>query len=309
MEYLLLVLTVGLGALKSIMTKLAKTKNTNLRDTTKINLISFSCALVVIFLLGIQDLGSPFSVPIWLALFYAVCTLASQLCLMKAVELGPVSISSLFYSCGFIIPTIWGNVFYQEGIHALHIVGIVLIVASFILSSQFKRGKRISIGWVFAALGGTLFSGLVGVIQKLFTNNYSAFSLNYFLYVAFAFIIAINLLLFLVAQIIDRRKKTVQGPAPEEEITEEGEKTKTGRLILFTIFLGCIIGLVNKINTYLSGVFPSIIVFPIINGGAILLSAVLSKFIFKEKLKAIQWVGIMVGILGIVLLALGQMYV
>ena len=188
MEYLLLVLTVGLGALKSIMTKLTKTKNTNLRDTTKINLISFSCALVVIFLLGIQDLGSPFSVPIWLALFYAVCTLASQLCLMKAVELGPVSISSLFYSCGFIIPTIWGNVFYQEGIHALHIVGIVLIVASFILSSQFKRGKRISIGWVFAALGGTLFSGLVGVIQKLFTNNYSAFSLNYFLYVAFAFI-------------------------------------------------------------------------------------------------------------------------
>lgn len=309
----MLALTVGLGAFKSIVTKLAKPPVDNIEGTAKINLISFSCALIVVFLLGLRNLGTPFKVPVWLALFYAVCTFASQLCLMKAVELGSVSISSLFYSCGFIIPTIWGNVYYKEGINILHIFGILLILVSFVLSSQLKKGKGFKIGWLMAAFGGTLFSGLVGVIQKLFTNAYAGYSLDYFLYVAFGFIIAFNIALFLIALVVRKTKKGVVGKQNNTDNNSEVDKDSPPavwnvKLIAFTVLLGAIIGLVNKINTYLSGVFPSIIVFPIINGGAILLSAVLSRLIFKEKLSWIQWSGIAVGIIGIVLLALGQMY-
>lgn len=85
---------------------------------------------------------------------------------MKAVETGSVSVSSLFYSCGFIIPTIWENVYYKEGINLLHIFGILFIFASFALSSRLKKDKGFKVGWL-AALGGTLFSGLVGVVHKL----------------------------------------------------------------------------------------------------------------------------------------------
>lgn len=73
---------------------------------------------------------------------------------MKAVELGSVAISSLFYSCGFIIPTVWGCIYFREGINALHIIGIVLIIISFMVSVEKKEdrltGKELQIKSVCA---------------------------------------------------------------------------------------------------------------------------------------------------------------
>lgn len=51
MEYLLLTFSVLLGACKSIVTKLARCPSGDLEGTAKINLISFSCALIVLFFL------------------------------------------------------------------------------------------------------------------------------------------------------------------------------------------------------------------------------------------------------------------
>ena len=42
-----------------------------------------------------------------------------------------------------------------------------------------------------------------------------------------------------------------------------------GVFLAYTIPLGVIIGGLNLLNTYLSGVLPSVVVFPAINGGAI----------------------------------------
>lgn len=49
MEYLLLAFSVLLGSCKSIVAKLARCPSGDLKGTAKINLISFSCALIVLF--------------------------------------------------------------------------------------------------------------------------------------------------------------------------------------------------------------------------------------------------------------------
>ena len=41
-----------------------------------------------------------------MALLYAFFTAAAQICYIKAVDCGSLSVSSLFYSCGFIIPSL-----------------------------------------------------------------------------------------------------------------------------------------------------------------------------------------------------------
>lgn len=300
MKYILLFASVFLGAFKSVLTKASKKKTADLSDTLKINLITFSCALTLLFLLGAGKLNARFSVPYGLAFLYAVCTLSSQLCLLKAVSLGSVSVSSLFYSCGFIIPALWGNIYYNEGINALHFIGLFCVVVSFFLASAKSEKYTFNRKWFFAALGGTFFSGLVGVIQKLFTNNYTQYSLDYFLYASFAFILLINgsLLLFVYLN-----KKRVEKSKEADEVKSE---ETAGFHLIFTALLGCVIGLANKVNTYLSGVLPSIIAFPVINGGAILTTALLSWVIFKEKLSLKQGSGILVGLAGIALLAFGQ---
>ena len=60
--------------------------------------------------------------------------------------------------------------------------------------------------------------------------------------------------------------------------------------ILFNAVCGA--GAVNLINLYLSGKLPSIILFPILNGGVIVLSGAAALIIFKEKLSCKQYLGI-----------------
>ena len=65
---------------------------------------------------------------------------------------------------------------------------------------------------------------------------------------------------------------------------------------LLMIITGVIIGAINLINLYLSGKMPSVIFFPIVNGGVIVLSGLAAILFFKEKLSVKQTIGLILGI-------------
>lgn len=306
MKYVLLAVAVLLGASKNIFTKIVKKKSASFYDTMKMNVITFAVALVTVFLIGISSVKTTFHVPWVLVVCYAVCTLGSQIALMKAVELGSVSVSSLFYSCGFILPTVFGSVYYHEEINALHILGLALIVLSFVCSAKKEEGKNFNLGWLIAALGGLLFSGMVGIMQKLFANNFQQYKLDNFLCVAFMAIIFMSAISMWIARILKSKEQNEN----DTKIQAETEITiQTPALIKqygFTLGLGVVMGLVNKTNTFLSGVLPSVLMFPITNGGVILSTTLLSMLIFKEKLTFLQRLGLVIGIFGILSITIGK---
>ena len=298
MEWLLLAFSVFLGATKSILSKRVNTNGNGMQQTVKANIVLFFfafCFIGVFVAFNVEN----WSVPWVLAIAYAVCVLFSQISLMKAVEYGSVAISSLFYSCGFIIPTVWGCIYFQEGINILHIVGIALILLAFILSVEKKQGKSLHLKWLIAALGGTLFSGLVGVIQKIFGKQQTSYSLDLFLFISFAIIIVLNAIIFGLYCFKKEDKKN------------ENQEIKTIKktdwiTVFFMAVLGVVMGGINKLNTYLAGVLPSVVMFPATNGGVIVMSAVLSAIIFKEKLAKKQIFSILLGFIAIVIIAVGQ---
>lgn len=306
MEYILLAIAVMLGASKNIFTKIVKKNAVSFYDTMKMNVITFAFALVAVFLIGITSIKTTFQVPWALVVCYAVCTLGSQVALMKAVELGSVSISSLFYSCGFMLPTLFGSIYYQEEINALHIVGLVLIIVSFVCSAKKEEGKKFNFAWLIAALGGLLFSGMVGIMQKLFTNECVEYKLDNFLCVAFMLIIAISAVAMFFAWLYNRKKQGQVQPQPQDKVDCKVKTSVLVKQYIFTVLLGVVMGLVNKTNTFLSGVLPSVLVFPIINGGVILTTTICSMLIFKEKLTLMQKIGLVIGILGIISITIGK---
>ncbi|MBE7087693.1 MAG: hypothetical protein E7369_05295 [Clostridiales bacterium] len=302
--YLLLILAVALGALKNVFTKIVKKKSASFCDTMKMNVITFAIAFVVVFFMGIANLKTFFSVPWILTICYAICTLGSQIALMKAVDMGPVSISSLFYSCGFILPTLFGSFYYKEPINILHCIGILLIVVSFVFSAKKEEGKKTNFAWLIAAIGGLFFSGMVGIMQKLFTNECVFYELNNFLCMSFLFIIVISAGMFFVAKV-----KTGKSC---EIVNAEADERTFGSIFKqygFTVALGAVLGLVNKTNTFLSGALPSVIVFPVINGGVVILTTILSMLFFKEKLTVLQKIGLILGIIGIVCITIGKVII
>ena len=301
MEYALLALTVLIGSAKNILTKIVKNKAPSLYDTMNVNMVMFTFAFITVFLIGIAEITTTFYVPWILAICYAACTLGSQVTMMKAYELGSVSISSLFYYCGFLLPTFFGSLYYGEPINAFHILGLVLIVASFVCSTKKDSDKKFNFGWLFATIGGMLFSGVVGILQKLFTNEYSQYKLNNFLCVSFIFIILMSGITVLILQAAGKKTKNESTKKPETI-----NKNAFFQQLIFTIAIGVSLGLINIINTYLSGVLPSIIVFPIINGGYILITTVMSALFFKEKLSLLQKISLLICILGIVAISVGK---
>ena len=68
---------------------------------------------------------------------------------------------------------------------------------------------------------------------------------------------------------------------------------------------GISIALNNVINLYLSGVMPSIVFFPTVNGANLLLMLLALVVFFHERLDRLQWLGIAVGSAGIALLCFG----
>jgi multidrug transporter EmrE-like cation transporter len=60
----------------------------------------------------------------------------------------------------------------------------------------------------------------------------------------------------------------------------------------------------NFINLKLSGMLPSQLFFPLINGSAIVLSSLVSVLLFKEKLTRRQTIGLVGGIASLIAICL-----
>jgi len=74
-------------------------------------------------------------------------------------------------------------------------------------------------------------------------------------------------------------------------------------VIIGLICGGCSFGM-NYINLKLSGLLPSQLFFPLVNGSAIVLSSLMSVIIFREKLSKRQTVGLIGGIVSLVAICL-----
>lgn len=75
--------------------------------------------------------------------------------------------------------------------------------------------------------------------------------------------------------------------------------------IIIVMVTGTLNGAVNLINLYLSGHMASIIFFPIVNGGVIILAALAALIVFHERPNKRQAWGMIIGLASVLLLGIG----
>ena len=80
------------------------------------------------------------------------------------------------------------------------------------------------------------------------------------------------------------------------------------KICLTTAIVGVVSGICvaacNAINLFLSEKMPSAVLFPILDGGSLVIVVVASMIIFREKLSLKQWIGIILGGVAVLLLCL-----
>ena len=78
----------------------------------------------------------------------------------------------------------------------------------------------------------------------------------------------------------------------------------TRRLVFFALLSGACTFTMNYLNLKLSGLLPSRLFFPIVNGSSIVICSILSVVLFRERLTGKQMVGLAGGIASLVLICL-----
>ena len=285
MSYLLLLISIAFGTGKNIISKLGGDYFSNTRDCMKLNAVT---SVLACFVFGIAAKGAIFgrTEPVFfvMAFLYGLCTLCSQVFYIAAVQDGAVSVCALIYSCGFIMPTIFAGVFFKEHVTGFKFLGIALLIVCTAVAG-YKKEKTQSYHWVLPACLAMTGSGVVGILQKLVRNVYPQWNMNEYLLYSFGFM----LLLSLAGGFLNK-----------------GQSAKFCRkYALCTVLLSvCVVG-VNQLNLYLSGVIPGVIFFPCVNGGCLVMSAVMSGLIFRERFERKKILAIAGSVLAILLVSVG----
>lgn len=285
MNYLLLALSIILAVVKSsVFNKYAKGVKPGLSGIFRFNTVSYAIAFIILLLCGVRFEVSAFSVIA--ALCYAVIVFSLQCCSVAAMSVGSMSLSSLFVLYGMIIPSLAGPIFWNEPFGASQIIGIVFMLASLWLLSD-KDDKFEAKGkWIALVIACFVFSGGAGLAEKVHQMSAYKDELQPFLLTAFLFTF---LLSFAGTAVLRKTENT---------------SVNIKSILIYGAMTGVIVSVYNRVNLMLSGRLNSMVYYPVSNGGALLLTVIVSTLIFKEKLTKRQLFGFLLGLAAIVVLSI-----
>ena len=258
------------------------------------NAVGCLTAAVILLCWGGFGMSSVFTIVLGVA-FGAVTTLQG-ITNIAALQVGPMSYTSVIISFSTLISSLSGVMFFDESLGWAQIVGMVLMLASFVLAAKSDVDeKKANLKWLFLCLITFVATGGIGVMQKVHQNSVYKDELNTFLIVAF---VSSALLCAIFAALMKRRESRFA----DEKREEKNGKRQVWLLLGIMIASGACVAVNNKFNLYLSGVMDSAVFFPIVNGGGLVLTTLAAVLLFKEKLSTKQWIGVVLGIASVVFL-------
>lgn len=195
-----------------------------------------------------------------------------------------VTITAVFSKMSLIIPVILGIFLYNEQLNMLKILGIIATFLAFLL--VFYKKEKSAIHWGVIIFPILIFfgNGIIDTLLKYIEYHFIKGDTNYFLTIIF-----ITALLFGILISSIRYFKNGKGFSKSSLIG------------------GLILGLLNYATTYCMilamSKFESNVLFPIQNVGIVMLSTLFGLLLFKERLSKINWIGIILAIAAILLIA------
>lgn len=206
-----------------------------------------------------------------------------------------VAVASVANKLSLVIPFLFSIWMYNETAGVIKYIGIAAAVAAVILTCMPSKNNvevQTSNKWIWLLpvvlfFGSGLIDSLVVFVQKAFFNT-SAGDFNGFLITAFAMAGTIGVIILCYLYTTEKARFSVK-----------------------PVLAGILIGVPNYFSIWCLGKLineysgNSSVAVPVNNMGIVLLSAVAAWLLFKEKLTVVNWMGIILAIIAIALIAFG----
>lgn len=287
MSLLFLGLSIILSSVRNILSKGISDVKFGTKQFFFTQACIFICGSLVLILVANQNFERPSLPTLFYATLYGILLLSAQYCYTSALKKGNIGICSTVYSLGFIFPTLSGNMFWNERLTGLNIIGILMVIPTIIISGMpsSKNGQQKNINtYIIPLMSAMLSSGGLGIMQKVQQNSHYPEQKNIFVISAFALAGTISFLISLFAK-------------REPQI-------KIGRKLIFGAGIGVAFGLCNLLNTILAGQLDSAVFFPVLNIGTIFFSIVSGIIFYKEKISRNDLIAFLLGIISILLITI-----
>lgn len=299
MEYYLLCFAGSIcGAVGSICVKQYDRKTVGIRGANAaFNTILAFFSVLYYALIGIVTGGGiVFHGPtVGLAALRAVFYVIGSFGYLASVSRGSLFIAIIVSHMGALIPILFSTFYYGEPVTVFALAGVVLLFAALALFNKQKEGevKNEKGYWLFAAMSGigNGFCMLVGKVQQV---RYPGQYRSDFLFWSMLLVGIVFLVMFLIRP-------------PRSE--ENGGKN-AWRLSTVGIGWAVLYALGNATTNYISSVTTThllaIVQYMIGTGFGILLSFLVARCIYREKLSAVKYIGCILAVIGLVLLSMGD---
>lgn len=244
-------------------------------------LISFSAMLFFVF----TSNGFEWNKDVILySTFFAVSYVIATVFAVYAIGSGPLSITSLIIAYSLIMPTVYGLVFLGDPFSTKLFIGIVLLVISLFLINKKNSEAPITFRWIIYVILAFVGNGMCSVFQKMEQVAFDGRYKNEFMMIALAGVVVILSVLVL---------------------TKERHEIKIYAKAGWHIAIACGIanGVVNLFVMILSNLMPVSVMFPLVSAGGIIITYLISRFFYKEKLTKTQFVGFLIGIASVIFLS------
>lgn len=214
---------------------------------------------------------------------FAVSYAVASRFMVLAVAYGSLSLTSLFVSYSLMIPTFYGLVFLKDSISIGFVLGLILLMISLFLVNKSDEKVKFSFKWIICVALSFVGNGMCTVVQKMQQDASNGAYKNEFMITALAIVTVFMLVMSLLKE---RKEITVYAKAGWHWAT----------------VCGLLNGIVNLFVMILSGRMAVSLMFPLISAGGLVVTYIVSRFFYKEKLTKIQSAGFVIGLAAVVFL-------
>jgi len=216
---------------------------------------------------------------------FGVAYVVTSVSIVLAIACGSLSLVSLFSSYSLLLPTFYGLIFLKDPVGKGFVPGLVLMMVSLFLMNRQEEKAAFSLKWILFVLLTFVGNGMCSVTQKMQQIAFDGAYKNEFMIIA----LFLSTVSMLAVTLLKERK-------------ELKLVAKAGWLP--GVICGLLNGAVNLFVMILSGRMPVSLMFPLISVGGIIVTYLVSRFVYKEEMTKSQFAGFLLGTASVVFLNL-----
>jgi len=230
MVYVLLPICIAFMAMQTFSLRYLKAEN--IRQNLLANGL-FSALIAIAFVVFVVIKGMAVSgTTVLFGAMFGFGFIATVSVYYYAMQSGPLSYTTFFFSASMIVPVIIGLFAWNESLKLTQGIGMAMFMAAFYCISVLggEKGGKVNIRWIILCFATWLLNGLIGVVSKQHQINMNGGEYVQMMMMSFVFATVFALLAAVFFIIMDSKK--------EKQPAER--KTGFGDIAMAAMFIGMV---------------------------------------------------------------------